>query len=86
MKQWALDQDMQLDLIDNIFNFYFFNSYLAVPQPTLGYFWGNSLTNLMLITAFVQFRPEGHQEPCSKVGFLSPAELLVWFELGTYQF
>ena len=42
---------------------YFFNCYLAVPQPTLGHSCGNSLTNWMLITSFVQFQPGGHQEP-----------------------
>ena len=40
----------------------------------------------MLITVFVQVQPEGHQEPHNKVGSLSPAERLVGFELGTFQF
>ena len=35
----------------------------------------------MLITAFVQFQPKGHREPCNDVGSLSPAEQLVEFEL-----
>ena len=35
----------------------------------------------MLITAFVQFQPKGHREPCNEVGSLSPAEQLVEFEL-----
>ena len=30
----------------------FFNCYLVIPQTNLGYSWGNSLTNLMLITVF----------------------------------
>ena len=30
----------------------FFNCYLAVPQPKLGYSWGDNITNPMLITAF----------------------------------
>ena len=34
--------------------FYFFNCYLAVPRPTLDHSQGDSLTNPMLITAFVQ--------------------------------
>ena len=34
----------------------------------------------MLITAFVQFWPEGHSEPRDKVESLSPAECLVGFE------
>ena len=38
----------------------------------------------MLITAFVQIRPEGHREPRNEVGSLSPAERLVDFEPGTF--
>ena len=34
----------------------------------------------MLITAFVHVRPEGHREPRSEVGSLSPAERLAGFE------
>ena len=64
--------------------FFFFNCYLAVPRPTLGHSQGDSLTNLMLITTFVQVRPEGHREPRNKVGALSLAEHLVGFELGTF--
>ena len=64
----------------------FFKCYLAVPQPTLGHSQGDSLTNMMLITAFVQFRPEGHCEPCNEVGSLRPAGCLVMFELETFQF
>ena len=45
------------------FIFFFFNCYLAVPRPTLGHFWGDSLPNPMLITAFLLTRPEGHREP-----------------------
>ena len=56
---------------------------MAVPRPTLGHSQGDSLTNPMLITAFVHIRPEGHREPRSEVGSLSPAERLVGFELGT---
>ena len=34
----------------------FLNCYLAVPQwPTLGHSQGDSITNTMFITAFVQF-------------------------------
>ena len=62
---------------------FFFNSYLAVPWPTLGHFRGDSLLNPMLITAFLLIRPEGHWEPCNEVGSLSPAEHLVGFEPGT---
>ena len=34
----------------------------------------------MLITVFVQFRPEGHREPSNEVGSLSPVKRLVGFE------
>ena len=34
-------------------SFFFFNCYLAVPQPTLGHSQGDSFTNPMLITAFL---------------------------------
>ena len=64
----------------------FFNCYLAVPWPTLGHSQGHSLTNLMLITAFVHIQPEGHWEPRNEVGSLSPAKHLAGFEPGTFQF
>ena len=65
---------------------FFFNCHLAVPWPTLGHSQGDSLTNLMLITAFEQVRPEGHREPHNEVGSLSPAERPAGFEQGTFQF
>ena len=34
----------------------------------------------------LDFRPEGHREPRNKVGSLSPAERLLGFESGTFQF
>ena len=37
---------------EDFFFFFFFNCYLAVPRPTLGHSWGDSLANPMLITAF----------------------------------
>ena len=40
----------------------------------------------MLITAFVNFSLESHQEPRNEVGSLSPAEDLVEFEPGTFRF
>ena len=61
----------------------FFNCYLAVSRPSLDHSRGDSLTNPMLITAFVQFRPKGHREPRNEIGSLSPAEHLVGFEPGT---
>ena len=73
-------------IISWIWTHFFFNCYLAVPRPTLGYSQGDSLTNLMLITAFVHVRPEGHREPRSEVGSLSPAERPAGFAPGTFQF
>ena len=64
--------------------FYFFCCYLAVPRPAWGHFRGESLTNPMLITVLVQFRPEGHREPSNKVGSLKLVERLVGFEPGTF--
>ena len=40
----------------------------------------------MLITAFVNIRPEGYWEPRNEVGILSLAKRLVGFELGTFRF
>ena len=51
---------------------FFSNCCLAVPQPTLDHSQGDSLTNLMLVTAFVHVQPKGHWEPHNKVGSLSP--------------
>ena len=59
---------------------YLFNFFLDAPHPTLGHCQRESLTHPMLITAFLQCRPEGHQEPRNKVGSLSPVECLVEFE------
>ena len=68
------------------FNFFFFKCYLAVPWPTLGHSQGDSLTNPMLITAFVHIQPTGQREPRNEVGSLSPAKCLAGFELGTFRF
>ena len=35
---------------------------------------------------FLHFRPEGHREPRNEVASLTPAERLVGFEPGTFQF
>ena len=67
-------------------NFFFFNCYLAVSRPTFDHFQGDSLTNPMLITVFVQVRPEGHGECHNEVGSLNPVEHLAGFEPGTFQF
>ena len=63
-----------------------FNYYLVVTRPMLGHSQKGSLTNPMLITAFEQVRPEGHREPRSEAGYLTPAERLVGFEPGTFKF
>ena len=34
---------------------------------------------IIIITAFLQFRPEGYREPRNEVGSLSPVERLVGF-------
>ena len=66
-------------------HFNFFNSYLAALRSTLGYYRGDSLTYLMLITAFLQFWPKGHWEPHYEIGSLSLVRCLVGFELGIFQ-
>ena len=64
----------------------FFNSYLPVPLLTLGHYWGDSLNNLIRITAFVQVWPEGVRESRNGVGPLSQIECLVEFEPGIFRF
>ena len=67
------------------FPFLFF---LAVFQYflTLVRYQGGSLTQRMpmLITAFLQFRPEGHRELRREAGSLRWVECLVEFEPGTF--
>ena len=46
----------------------FFNSYLAAWWPILGHYYGDNLTDPMLITAFFWVQPKGHQEPWTKLG------------------
>ena len=53
--------------------FFFFNCYLAVPRPTMDHSQEDSLTNLMLITAFVQVWPKGRWKSHNEVGSLIPA-------------
>ena len=64
---------------------YFYNYYLAAPQPTLSHL-GDSLTHPMLITAFFKFGLVGHREPRNEVALLSPVEGLVGFEPRTFLF
>ena len=59
---------------------------MAPPRPTLGHYRGGSLTYLKLISCVLRIQREGHREPRNKVGFFSPAERLVGFEPGTFQF
>ena len=58
----------------------FFKCYLAVPRPTLGHSQGGSLTNSMLITAFVHVPSKDHRGSHNKVGSLSLAEHLADFD------
>ena len=60
--------------------------FLAFSRPTLGHSKGESLTNLMLITAFFQLQPEGYREPRNEVASLSLADHLVGCEPGTFRF
>ena len=62
------------------------NEFFFFIRPALGHSQGHSLTNSMLITACIQVWLAGHWEPHSEVGSLSPAERLVGFGLGTFQF
>ena len=64
----------------------FFNSYLAVPRPTMSHYQRSNLTQWMLITTFSQFGPKSHQEPHNKVGYLRRVETLVGFEPRTFRF
>ena len=58
----------------------FLNCYMAALQPTLGHYWVDRLTHLMLITVFYIFNLK------VSGGSLSLADCLVGFELGTFQF
>ena len=64
----------------------FFNCYLAVPRPILGYYRADNLTQPMLITTFFHCRLDGRREPRSGVESLGPTERLVGFEQETFRF
>ena len=67
--------------------FCFFVTAIWLPHgQLLGDSQGDSLTNLILITAFYLCQPEGQWEPHNEVGSLSPAERLAGFEPGTFWF
>ena len=59
---------------------------MAVSWPTLGHSQRDSLTDPMLITAYVRIRLKGHREPRNEVGSLRLAERLTGFEPGTFRF
>ena len=59
-----------------IASFFFSVAHSATPRPTLGLWQEGRLTQPMLITSLLLFRPEGHQEPHNKVGSQSPAECI----------
>ena len=63
----------------------FFKLLFGCPRSTLDYYRGDSLTYLMLITAFLQFWPKGNWEPHYEIGSLSLDRCLVGFELGIFQ-
>ena len=50
-----LQQCLSIDLFFCWIPGHFFISYLAAPRLTLGHYWGNSLSHLMLITALFSF-------------------------------
>ena len=60
--------------------------FAAAPRATLGQYWGDSLTHLMLVTVFLQIWGKGHQEACNEVGSLSQTKHLVVFEARTLWF
>ena len=64
----------------------FFNCYLAVPQPTLSNYLGDSLSHLILITTFLQFWPKAHVKTCNKVKSVSTAKCVVGFGPGNSWF
>ena len=59
---------------------------MAVPRPTVAILEGTVSLTWCLITAFVQFRHEGHWDSHNEVGSLRLAERLVGFEPETLWF
>ena len=60
--------------------------YFGYSNWFLGHYSEDTLTDLMLITAFWRFSPKGHSESHSNVGSPSLAKHLIKFELGTFWF
>ena len=80
----VVGEHLNIDNLATTKAFFFFNCYLAVPQPTLGHSQGDSLSNPMLIIAFIHIRPERHQGPRNEVGSLSPTECLAGLNREPY--
>ena len=57
--------------------------FLSAPRPTLGHYRVGSLTNRMLITAFVTYST---RRPRNEVGSQNSSEHLVRFEPGYFRF
>ena len=83
---FSLDQTNEVARKKSRFLFYLL---FGCPMVNLGNYWGNSLTNPMLITAFLQFdvRITGSLiRYVPRVRSLSPAKHLASFELDSLRF
>lgn len=68
-------------------NSWYFVQLVGCPKATFGLRTRRQPhSHLILITAIYQVCPEGHQEPCTKVGSQSLAKCISRIELGTFQF
>ena len=67
-------------------NVFFFLSAIWLPHSQLWDFIKGQFHSPNVNHCSLHFRPEGHREPCNKVGSLSPAEHLVGFEPRTFRF
>ena len=64
-----------------------FSATLASLQLTYGHCWGGSITNLILITAFLLLISlEANWESQNEVGFQSPTKHIMDFERGSFWF
>ena len=77
---------------DSVINFnmmqilFFLKLLFGCPTANFGPLSRRQPHSPMLITYILHIRPEGHWKPHNVVGSLSPAEHLVGFEAGTFQF
>ena len=55
--------------------------YLTAPRPNLGHYQGDSVNHSIIL-----LKLKGYMEPHNKAGSLTPAEHLVGFEPGAFQF